>query len=246
MYMSAALLGNETATKSTPMRAASDVFHVLGGQRRRREAAALAVDALVVGQFAAVADDGEDLRTSDALDVEDDAPVVEQQDAAGRDVTGEILVVEADALVVAQFALGVENEALALSSQALAFGEFSNADLRPLQVGENADRPADAGSHLTHQLARATCSSALPWEKLRRTTSTPARIIRSRTSASRRPGRGWQRSWYGESWFVLEWYDHSIRHCRFGKLKHANDEWPAAIQSRCSVFQLVPGALGAG
>jgi hypothetical protein len=51
--MSVALFGNETPRNRLETHGRLDVFHVLGGQRRRRQAAALAVDALVVGQLAA-------------------------------------------------------------------------------------------------------------------------------------------------------------------------------------------------
>jgi hypothetical protein len=107
---------------------------------------------LLSDKLAAVTDGREDLRTNDSSHVEDDAPVVEQEDAAGRDVTGEILVIEADALAIAEFALGVEDEGLTLLEPGFALGEFSDADLRSLEIGENADRPSDAGSHLAHQL----------------------------------------------------------------------------------------------
>ena len=57
MYMSAPLFGNDTARKSAfDRRRGLDVLHVLGGQRRRGEAAALPVDALVVRQLAAERD----------------------------------------------------------------------------------------------------------------------------------------------------------------------------------------------
>jgi hypothetical protein len=54
MYMSGAFLGNDTATKSASKRHRGlDVVHVLGGQRRRGQPAALAVDALAVRQHPA-------------------------------------------------------------------------------------------------------------------------------------------------------------------------------------------------
>jgi hypothetical protein len=183
MYMSAALLGNETAKKiDADARRSPDVVHVLGGQRRCRKAAALAVDSLVVGEFAAVADDGEDLAADDPFDVEDDATIVEQEDTAGGDVPRQILVIEPHAFTIAQLAARVEDEARALFEPDLAFGELADADFRALQVGENTHRPLHAGRHFAHQCAPCDVVVGLPCEKLRRTTSTPARIIRSRTS----------------------------------------------------------------
>jgi hypothetical protein len=81
-----------------------DVVHVLGRQRWRREAAALAVDALVVRKRAAVQDDGVDFLVDDLANFEYDASVVEQQNVAGADVLGQLLVVETDALLIAEFA----------------------------------------------------------------------------------------------------------------------------------------------
>jgi hypothetical protein len=111
-----------------------DVVHVLAGQRRRGQAAALAVDALVVGQLAADDDAGVDLMAAHAGDLELQAAVVEQQDVAMTDVLGQILVVEADALLVAERALGVEDEGFAGDQRDLAVLELADADLRPLQV----------------------------------------------------------------------------------------------------------------
>jgi hypothetical protein len=98
-----------------------------------------------------VANDGKDFRRHDPLYVKHDATVIEQQDTASGDVPGQILVVEADTFVVAQFAAGIEDEALAGFKPNLAVGEFPDADFRALEIGENAHRAPDAGSHLAHQ-----------------------------------------------------------------------------------------------
>ena len=87
-----------------------DVVHVLAGQRRRGQAAALAVDALVVRQLAADDDAGVNLLAAHAGDFELQAAVVEEQDVAIDDVLGQVLVIEADAFLVAERALGVEDE----------------------------------------------------------------------------------------------------------------------------------------
>ena len=107
-----AFLGKETATKSTPNSAAVRIsWRSLAGQGARgRQAAALAVDALVVGQHAADANRGDDLLTVHGDDVEDDAAVVEEQDDAGLDVVDQFRVIEADPLGVAELAADVEDE----------------------------------------------------------------------------------------------------------------------------------------
>ena len=65
----------------------------------------------------------------------------------------------------------------------------AGADLRPLQVGQNADRLA-----APRRRPRAPCASArafcswVPWEKLRRATSTPARTSSRKTSGELQDG----------------------------------------------------------
>ncbi len=54
-------------------------------------------------------------------------------------------------------------------------------------------------------VARSMWSCAVPCEKLSRTTSTPARIIRSSTSANSTPDRGWRRSWWRGALAVSPW-----------------------------------------
>ena len=75
-----------------------------------------------------------------AFDFELQAAVVEQQDVARLDVLRQILVVEADAFLVAELAVGVEDEAVADDQRDLAVVELADADLRALQVAEDADR----------------------------------------------------------------------------------------------------------
>ena len=80
-----------------------DVFHVLGGERRRRQAAALLVDALVVGQLAAEFDGGVHFFAQHRIDGEHDQTVIEQQQVAGLYVARQFLVVQAHALQIAGF-----------------------------------------------------------------------------------------------------------------------------------------------
>jgi len=121
-------------------RGRSDVFHVLGGECRRGQATALAVDALVVREHATLVDDGVDLRPLDRGHGEHDQAVVEQQRVARPHVLRQAFVIEADALVVAQLAAGVQDELRTRLEHCLAMLELADADLRPLQVHQYADR----------------------------------------------------------------------------------------------------------
>ena len=56
-----------------------------------------------------------------------------------------------------------------------AVGERAGADLRTGQVGEHADRPLRRVGDVADRGQASRCSSTLPWLRLRRTTSTPAR-----------------------------------------------------------------------
>src|SRR5207244_12716073 len=67
-----------------------DELYVLVVTRRhrgRRDAAALTVDPLAIGELAADANTGVERRVADTLDVQHDLPVIEQQGIAGGDVT---------------------------------------------------------------------------------------------------------------------------------------------------------------
>ncbi|CAB4578645.1 unannotated protein [freshwater metagenome] len=80
-----------------------DVIHVLGGQRRGCEAAALFVDALVVGQLATQLDGGVHLLTFDGDHIEHDQTVVEQQHVTRFHVAGQFLVIETHTMQVTGF-----------------------------------------------------------------------------------------------------------------------------------------------
>ena len=129
-----------------------DVFHVLGGQRGRGQAAALLVDALVVRQLAAELDGGVDFLAAHRIDGQDDQAVVEQQQVARLHVTRQFLVVQAHALDVARrLARGVEDEFLAGLQHHLAFGELADADFRALQVGHDGHFDTDTLGNFAHQ-----------------------------------------------------------------------------------------------
>ena len=129
-----------------------DVVHVLAGQRRRSQPAALLVDALVVGQLAAELDRRVDLLAAHRLHGQHDQAVVEQQQVAGLDVTRQLLVIEPHAMDVAGFgAGGVQHERHAGLQHDLAFGELAHADLGALQVGHDGHLAAGALRGLAHQ-----------------------------------------------------------------------------------------------
>ncbi|MDZ7910024.1 MAG: hypothetical protein U5N10_18595 [Gemmobacter sp.] len=122
-----------------------DVFHVLGGQRRRGQPAALLVDALVVGQLATELDGGVHRVAEHLVDGHHDQPVVEQQRVARLHVARQFLVVQAHATDVARLgARGVEHKRLSGFEHHLAFGELADANLGALQVGHDADLAAGA------------------------------------------------------------------------------------------------------
>jgi hypothetical protein len=149
--MSAPDLGKETATYAE-LGSRDDVFLVFRGQGRRRQATALAVDALVVGQLAAVADDAMNLPALDALNVHDDAAVIKQQHIAGTDIIDQFRIIEADPTVIAQLASGVEDEWLRCFEENLAAGKLADADFRTLQVGHDANRATDVARRLAQCL----------------------------------------------------------------------------------------------
>ena len=94
----------------------ADVVLVLVGQRRGRETAALLVDALVVGEFAAVHHVAMDVRADHRLDQQLDGPVVEQQGVARGDVLDQFRVCGTDAPLIAAVlgAIGIEDEGVAV------------------------------------------------------------------------------------------------------------------------------------
>ena len=67
----------------------ADVFHVFAGQGRRSQAAALFVDALVVGQLAAQLDGGVHLVADHRVHHDHDQTVIEQEHVAGFDFAGQ-------------------------------------------------------------------------------------------------------------------------------------------------------------
>ena len=117
-----------------------DVLHVLGRQRGCRQAAALLVDALVVGQLAAELDGGDDFFTQHRIHRQHDQAVIEQQRVARLDIARQLLVVQSHTLDVARLgARGVQHELLARHQLHLALGKLAHADFGSLQIGHDGD-----------------------------------------------------------------------------------------------------------
>ena len=66
--------------------------------------------------------------------------------------------------------------------------ELADAELRPLQVGDQRDRPAASASASRTSRARSAWSSCVPCEMLSRAPSMPASISSAITSGRRRRG----------------------------------------------------------
>ena len=96
------------------------------------------------------ADDGH------ALDLEHDLAVVEQQHVARPHVLRQLLVVEAGTRLVAELALGIQDEPVARVQGDAPVLEFADADLRPLQVGHDADGAPGLAAQVPDELGART------------------------------------------------------------------------------------------
>ena len=125
------------------LRAELDVLAVPVGERGCRNSAALAIQALAVGKLAAHSHVGVDFRSTDAIDVEHDLPVVQQEYITGGDVFRQILVGTAYGVDRAPFwvEIHVECEGLPLLQHDLPFAEALDTNLRPTEIEEDADGP---------------------------------------------------------------------------------------------------------
>ncbi len=132
----------------------ANVLAVLVGQRTGRQAPALAIDALVVAEFAADQYPGLDPRAVDAEHLQADLAVVEQQHVADEQVRGQLLVGNADRMPGA----GVDGEARvqrelgAVGEIRLARRESVDADLGTLKVAEHAHVAAGLLRGFPHQI----------------------------------------------------------------------------------------------
>lgn len=116
------------------------------------------------------------------VDLHHHAAIIQKQGVACPDVVHEFLVVESDLSDVAQRAVGVKSKGHTGFERNFALGEFADTDLGPLKVGEYADTRPHCSAIRRTRATVSVCAAALPCEKFIRTTSTPARIMRSSTS----------------------------------------------------------------
>ena len=128
-----------------------DVIHVLGGQRRGGQPAALLVDALVVRQLTAHLDGGVHRRAAHRIDRQHQQAVVEQEGVTGLHIARQFLVIQAHSRFIAKFgALGVEDERSAVDQLDLAVLELADANLRALQVGHDGYLLAGCPGRFAH------------------------------------------------------------------------------------------------
>lgn len=122
----------------------AEVVDVLFGEGGDGDGDAGEVESLVVGDHAAFDDGGVDAGAFDAGDFEGDAAVVDEDAFAGGDVGGESVVGGAADVAGALSFEGFDGdgEGVAAFKEYGAFAEASEADLRALKVGEDADAAA--------------------------------------------------------------------------------------------------------
>ena len=128
------------------------VLLVLFSQRGCGQAAALAVDAFVVGERPAHFHHTVDARPLHRFHIEHDAPVVEQQRVAGAHILRQIGVIKTDLVLIAQFAFGIKHKLCALYKLNFVVLEFADTDFGTLQIHQHAHRTAGAARKPAHQL----------------------------------------------------------------------------------------------
>ena len=158
---------------------------ILVGQRAGRQAAALPVDALVVGQLAADHDARVDARAVDVRDVQHDLAVVEQQRVAGAHVLRQALVGDADGCWRAGAWRPARRRArrrrLRSASPCLRRSARCGSS-GPAGRRARATHLPTCSATVAHHLRRAwRAPAASPCEKLTRTTSAPARSMSAST-----------------------------------------------------------------
>ena len=132
-----------------------DQFAIMFGQRAQRQAAALLVQPLAVGQRAVVEDCGDNAFALHPLDLQLHDAVVQQQHVASRNIARQAEITDAYLGRIAgrRIGAGDQVEARAHAQLHLAGGEALDADLRARQVGEDTDLAANLERHGPHRLA---------------------------------------------------------------------------------------------
>src|SRR6202011_620890 len=135
----------------------TNVVPVLVRQGAGGQPAALAIDALVVAEFAADQDAGADARSLHAEDLQADLSIVEQQDIAGEHVRRKLLVGDSDRLIGA----GIDGEA-GIQGEVRAVGEFDlsgreaiDANFWAREVAQYADVASRPRGSSPHQIETA-------------------------------------------------------------------------------------------
>jgi hypothetical protein len=121
-----------------------DVSAVLVGNRLRGQSTALAVDTLVVGQYASDHHTRIDFAAFDFLDPQHHSAVIEQQRVAAVHIFDQRLVGNTNALNATGFRIqrSIQDETPAFLEFNLAVLETVDTNLRSLQVCKHADLPA--------------------------------------------------------------------------------------------------------
>ena len=138
-----------------------EIGAVLRGQRGERDQGVGQADALAVGELAADLDFGDDLFAACLRHHQADLAVVEQQAMTGLDAGEDFGMRQLYAIEVARLGVLVEREGCAVVEHRRTVGERADAQLRSLQVAQDADRPgvfrlhrADRGDELAHPVVR--------------------------------------------------------------------------------------------
>ncbi len=206
MYMSSLVLRERyRQVVGLDLRGGLHVVHVLGGERRRGEAAALAVDALVVRQHAADLDARRDRASGHRLHAQADQPVVEQQDRAGRDV--------AAAAPCSRGRRAARRRASHAASRMNVDPVFSvtlpssNLPTRifgPCRSAMMRDCAAEPASRVAHHAgARLVIGGGAVREIQSHDVDAGAEHARRALPASCWRGRAWRRSWWRAAWVLL-------------------------------------------
>ena len=116
----------------------AQVLLILVGHRRHAHRGSGDVDALVVGEHAALDDHARHISVGHVGDLEADLAVVDEDPQAGSNVTGQAGIRRADLLDVARNLTVGDGEGRALLQEHGTISESSGADLGALQVHEDA------------------------------------------------------------------------------------------------------------
>ena len=119
-----------------------EVLDVLVGHRRHRHVHAGQRQTLVVGDRAALGDRAHHVVSVDPFDDQHHLAVVDEQAVPRRGVVGELLVRGGHPVVGALAVLDGDAHGVAALPERMAGSEPAEPDLRALQIGEDADRPA--------------------------------------------------------------------------------------------------------